>query len=167
MYGNTFWEFKDTLNVDPGRMRRIVKYPRSTHYSEVKVSPLWHQWLRHTREQAPSLQEQTRDVVRQERMKVLSAEADARWEAKPRVTDAPGKETGQPKPALNTARTQPNAPEETDVNQERAVRDRAGAQEPDAVARKTKAGQDPWQKARGPSEGWQPEAWTPPAGKKR
>jgi len=34
--GNTFWEFKDALNSN--RFRRIVKYPRQTHYSEVKIS---------------------------------------------------------------------------------------------------------------------------------
>ncbi|CRK40335.1 hypothetical protein BN1708_020709, partial [Verticillium longisporum] len=36
--GNTFWEFREQRGDGPGRFRRIVKPPRSTHYSEVNVS---------------------------------------------------------------------------------------------------------------------------------
>jgi len=75
-----------------GRPRRIVHYPRSTQFSDVKVSPLWHQWLRYTRADPPTLQEQTLEQARQERMRLLAAEADARWEAKPRI----GVEAGLP-----------------------------------------------------------------------
>ncbi|KLO80071.1 uncharacterized protein LW93_7517 [Fusarium fujikuroi] len=90
LQGNTYWEFRLTRGAESNeRWRRIVKYPRSTHYSSVKVSPQWHQWLRHTREDPPSIEEQHSDVLRQVRMQKLAAEADARWEAKPRVMDAP------------------------------------------------------------------------------
>ena len=34
--GNTFWEFKDALNAQ--RFRRIVKYSKAGHYSDVKIS---------------------------------------------------------------------------------------------------------------------------------
>ncbi|PNY24109.1 Uncharacterized protein TCAP_05950, partial [Tolypocladium capitatum] len=74
LHGNTYWEFRLTRGADDGaashgeRWRRIVTYPRSTHLSDVSVSPLWHQWLRHTRPDAPSLAEQRGDVVRQERV---------------------------------------------------------------------------------------------------
>jgi hypothetical protein len=34
--GNTFWEFKDAMNAN--RYRRIVKYAKAGHYSDVKVS---------------------------------------------------------------------------------------------------------------------------------
>jgi hypothetical protein len=34
--GNTFWEFKDALNAQ--RFRRIVKYAKAGHYSDVKIS---------------------------------------------------------------------------------------------------------------------------------
>jgi NADH dehydrogenase [ubiquinone] 1 alpha subcomplex assembly factor 2 len=85
-------------------MRRIVQYPRqrSVHYSDVssQISPAWHQWLRHTRRDPPSLQEQQQDLVRQEQLKVLAAQADARWAEKPSYLDAPGREGGQPVPAL-------------------------------------------------------------------
>lgn len=91
------------------------------------------------RRDPPSLEEQTGDVVRQQRMKYLAAEADARWEAKPRVM-----EDG-------------NAPREGIAPPEEA-----GAKTQDGE-------KDPWAKARsrGPSEDWQPTAWNPGVGKKR
>ena len=36
-------------------------------------------------------------------MKALAAEADARWAAKPSLVDAPGRERGQPAPALESS----------------------------------------------------------------
>ncbi|KAH8789576.1 hypothetical protein BGZ57DRAFT_850472 [Hyaloscypha finlandica] len=100
LQGNTFWEFRDTLSSHKNRMRRIVQYPASTHYSDIKISPQWHQWLRHTRLDPPSLTEQSQDLMRQRNLKVLAAEADARWAAKPSFLDAPGHARGQPLPAL-------------------------------------------------------------------
>ncbi|OHW93546.1 hypothetical protein CSPAE12_07786 [Colletotrichum incanum] len=173
LQGYTFWEFRETRGNGPGRFRRIVKYPRSVYLSDVKVSPLWHQWLRYTREQPPTLEEQSREAFRQERMKVLAAQADARWEAKPRLTDAPGQQTGQPLPSLNTAQTQPVAPELETTNANAKAAETIPAQSdnpaepaPPANETKKKYGKDPWARAQGPSEGWQPEAWVPPTGKK-
>ncbi|KAK3938491.1 NADH-ubiquinone oxidoreductase assembly factor N7BML [Diplogelasinospora grovesii] len=114
LHGNTYWEFRDpgapipprssaspgSPSTPPVRWRRIVKYPRSTHYGDVSVSPAWHQWLRHTRPDPPSITEQTAEVARQERMKVLAAAADARWAAKPSYIDAPGEVRGQNIPPL-------------------------------------------------------------------
>ncbi|KAK4151505.1 hypothetical protein C8A00DRAFT_17076 [Chaetomidium leptoderma] len=96
--GNTYWEFLDRGSrippsdpshplTTPVRWRRIVRYPGNTHPSAVSVPPAWHQWLRHTRADPPSLDEQRAEVARQERIKVLAAQADARWEAKPRVME--------------------------------------------------------------------------------
>ncbi|TDZ61628.1 NADH-ubiquinone oxidoreductase assembly factor N7BML [Colletotrichum trifolii] len=168
LQGYTYWEFREVRGDGPGRFRRIVHYPRSVYVSEVKVSPLWHQWLRHTREHPPNLEEQTREAFRQERIKVLAAQADARWEAKPRVMDAPGEEMGQPVPALNTAQTQPIAPEleSTNANKIDAAEAAETEQKQEAPPSKKKFGHDPWSKAKAPNEGWQPEAWVPPAGKK-
>ncbi|KAH9882186.1 hypothetical protein J1614_001358 [Plenodomus biglobosus] len=90
LQGNTFWEFKDALHAL--RNRRIAKYHRSTHYGDVQVSPAWMQWLRHTRYDPPSVAEQRMDLQRQERMKLLAAQADARWAAKPSALDAPDKQ---------------------------------------------------------------------------
>jgi hypothetical protein len=81
-------------------MRRIVQYPPATHYSDLNISPQWHQWLRHTRREPPSIAEQSQDLIRQENLKVLSAQADARWAAKPSFLDKPGEGRGQAIPAL-------------------------------------------------------------------
>lgn len=80
-------------------MRRIVQYPSNTQYSDVQghISPAWHQWLRHTRNEPPSLTEQSQDLVRQRNLKILAAQADARWAAKPTYLDAPDK--SQPRPS--------------------------------------------------------------------
>ncbi|KAK4143665.1 NADH-ubiquinone oxidoreductase assembly factor N7BML [Dichotomopilus funicola] len=126
--GNTYWEFLDrgaplppsssspSSPPSPGttpniRWRRIVRYPSNKpHHDSVTVPPAWHQWLRHTRADPPSLDEQRAEVVRQARMKVLAAEADARWEAKPRVMEdvggrrggSEGSVLGVREPALDT-----------------------------------------------------------------
>ncbi|KAK7432788.1 hypothetical protein QQZ08_000650 [Neonectria magnoliae] len=149
--GNTYWEFRLTRGTEAGeRWRRIVNYPRSTHYSQVKVNPQWHQWLRYTRRDPPTLDEQQDDVVRQARIKVLAAEADARWEAKPRVMEAP--ETTARRLASVTAPAPPQ-----DAGREKPTPD------------KTEQSDDPWAKAakaQGPGENWQPTAWDPAAVKK-
>ena len=93
-------------------MRRIVEYPRSLQYSEVtsKITPAWHQWLRHTRDQPPTLTEQSQDLIRQRQLKVLAAEADARWNAKESFLDAPNLNQTQPvlESSTNTSRNVDN-----------------------------------------------------------
>lgn len=143
------------------RWRRIVKYPRSTHYSDVTVPPQWHQWLRHRREHPPSLAEQQAEVARQENMKTLAAQADARWQAKPSLVDMPVKgNKGQPVPALNTVATQ---------SQEQAAQARQGETgHREGTNGAPKVQEDPWKKAAsGPSETWQPTAWSPTTTRKR
>lgn len=143
-----------------------MQYAGQVQHSDVKVSPLWHQWLRHTREKPPSLQEQRQDVVRQEQMKYLAAEADARWAAKPSYIDAPGQARGQPLPALRTeppnlARSLPDGEKPTQNDPIASVED----------VPRTETGpvkEDPWKKHRGgPSEDWQPTGWTPSVPPKR
>ncbi|RYC53629.1 hypothetical protein CHU98_g12580, partial [Xylaria longipes] len=91
--GNTYYELRQPRGDAPvtAAYRRLVHYPRSTHYSEVKVPPAWHQWLRHQRPDPPTMQEQITELQRQARIKVLAAEADARWEARDSLLDMPGK----------------------------------------------------------------------------
>ena len=155
LIGNTYWEFRPR-GVE--RWRRIVDYPRSTHYSAVKVSPLWHQWLRYTREDPPSIEEQQKEVVRQARMKHLASAADARWEAKPKLTDAPSAATGQRAPAIESAEHTEAASTEPVANTTTT------AQNTPQDAKRA----DPWARARqeGPGEKWQPAAWTPSPSKK-
>lgn len=55
---------------------------------------MWHQWLRNTRTEPPSLEEQVEDVRRLEELKVRAELADRRWEAKGRVTGGQGEGGG-------------------------------------------------------------------------
>ncbi|KAA6413796.1 MAG: NADH:ubiquinone subunit [Lasallia pustulata] len=89
LLGNTFWEFKDSLNAN--RFRRIVNYNPRAHYSDIHITPQWHQWLRHTRATPPSLTEQRLDLTRQQQLKQLARLADERWAAKPSFLDDPRK----------------------------------------------------------------------------
>ncbi|KAM5351487.1 hypothetical protein ACJ41O_004210 [Fusarium nematophilum] len=159
LQGNTYWEFRLTRGAESNeRWRRIVKYPRSAHYSSVKVSPQWHQWLRHTRQEPPSVEEQHGDVARQVRMRQLAAEADARWEAKPRVMEAP---EATPAPLLSPASASPSEQGIGQVEQ--------AATSSRDVEQAVEKNDDPWAKAKasGPGETWQPTAWDPTVAKKR
>jgi NADH dehydrogenase [ubiquinone] 1 alpha subcomplex assembly factor 2 len=51
----------------------------------------WIQWLRHTRHEAPTINEQQLDEIRQAQVKQLAAQADARWASKPSYLVAPSK----------------------------------------------------------------------------
>ncbi|KAK5664012.1 hypothetical protein OQA88_226 [Cercophora sp. LCS_1] len=186
LQGNTFWEFR--VSNDPGfdgRWRRIVHYPRKTHHGDVKVSPAWHQWLRNTRKDPPTLEEQEADVIRQERMKMLAAEADARWETKGRLVGspagAPGQPMGQPVPVLGTGIAEGTGSDELSgrvPKEEPAksdeVKDAKGSRE--ETWRKMRdeeegvlKGKGPWKQAApsGPGETWQPKAWQSGEAKKR
>ncbi|QPH01826.1 hypothetical protein C2857_006029 [Epichloe festucae Fl1] len=166
LQGNTFWEFK--LTSAETRFRRIVNYPRSTHYSQVQVSPLWHQWLRHMRAEPPSLEEQSGDVVRQQRMKHLAAEADARWAAKPRVmedavtTSALG--ARGPLPPTNVEATMLESEPDPGAGAGAGARDTEKKQQ-QRKRKKSAELNDAWAKAKaqGPGENWQPTAWNPSA----
>jgi len=169
--GNTFWEFKDAMNAN--RLRRIVQYSRKAHYADVKISPQWHQWLRHTRFEPPSIQEQQYDVSRQAQMKQLAAQADARWASVPSFLDSPDKQ--QPAPAIGV-KDPGGYVQQTEPEKNEGVRSAVGDHEevegsvkgqPIDEGRfkgKTKDKQEnPWNKAQrgGPGEGWQPDTWSP------
>jgi NADH dehydrogenase [ubiquinone] 1 alpha subcomplex assembly factor 2 len=123
---------------------------------------VWHQWLRHQRESPPSLTEQTQELARRERLQVLAAQADARWEAKPSLMDRPGEERGQPVPTLNTGKTQPQQRGQIEGRENTVTSE---VQEHDPNTQKTTVA-DPWKRASGPSETWQPQAWNPGAAKR-
>lgn len=215
LQGNTYWEFRDTLS--PGRMRRIVDYPPHVQYSDVSshITPAWHQWLRHTRQAAPTLAEQELDVLRQKRVKVLAAQADERWEAKGRLVGGPSMSQTKHGLGMGDATIAGQPQTKTGVDGGEPVRSAGGASEgkqdikaagrtttntggsaqdileresermrvnggpspkvytnprasaPGKTARKEPATlpppkEDPWKKMRGgPSEDWQPQAWTP------
>ena len=81
--GNTFWELH--LHDSLSRPRRIAQPGhKRLHHSDMKISPQWHQWLRHTRDDAPTVQEQLSDVQRLANIKRLARIADERWASKRR-----------------------------------------------------------------------------------
>ncbi|EAW10749.1 uncharacterized protein ACLA_052210 [Aspergillus clavatus NRRL 1] len=165
--GNTYWEFKDSLNAS--RYRRIVKYNSKTHYADVKITPQWHQWLRHLRAKPPSIEEQQQDIIRQIQIKRLAQLADERWASKPSYLDKP--QTQQPAPATNTSDATINPPKET-AHQKQNQTTHNAVSGTGAVEQKRDgvppAKEDPWAKARSAnSEGWQPESWTPSSSSRR
>jgi NADH dehydrogenase [ubiquinone] 1 alpha subcomplex assembly factor 2 len=132
----------------------------------VRVSPAWHQWLRHTRAEAPSLQEQQGDVVRQAQLKVLAAQADARWEAKARLVGGPaqGDGLGKVDAKLFGAAQPVTDPGEKDPRKD----DMKGTEKAKPGDQEQEQVQDPGKRARGgPSEEWQPQAWNPASTTKR
>jgi NADH dehydrogenase [ubiquinone] 1 alpha subcomplex assembly factor 2 len=61
--------------------------------SQLTVAAQWTQWLRHAREEPPTIEEQLADVERQKKMKTLARLADERWANKPSLL---GKIKGSP-----------------------------------------------------------------------
>lgn len=176
---NHYYEFRSALSERP---RRIVYYARRsvTHHSDAPLTPAWLQWLRHARPDAPSMDEQAREVARQGNLKQLAAAADARWAAKPSVLDRPA-DVAQPAPLM--------APRDKGGYVEDAATGKSGVmspivaaghqgrgEEPVASERSARAAEEedkqqqgrrrkpsPWdQQQRGaPGQEWQPKAWTP------
>jgi NADH dehydrogenase [ubiquinone] 1 alpha subcomplex assembly factor 2 len=67
----------------------MVRHANPTQLSDVKMTPQWHQWLRHTRDKPPSLQDQRAEIQRQAQLKHNAALADARWAAKAKYIEKP------------------------------------------------------------------------------
>ncbi|KAK4691959.1 NADH dehydrogenase [ubiquinone] 1 alpha subcomplex assembly factor 2, partial [Lecanoromycetidae sp. Uapishka_2] len=155
LVGNTFWYFKPSLSMP--QARRIMQNNPKIPYSDLDISPMWHQWLRYTRPTPPSMQEQQTDVIRQIQLKHNAQLADARWAAKPSVLDAPrrgnmelGVGDGE---AEGTVGKKWVEGEKTGPG-EKKEKPRSGGEKRER--------QNPWQRDRGiPGEGWQPETWTP------
>ena len=78
------------------------------------------QWLRHTRFEPPTIAEQQQDIMRQDRMKVLASQADARWASKPSALDAPDKQ--QPVQMLKSRDPDSGV---SQMNADQEIRDRA------------------------------------------
>ncbi|KAL2357753.1 hypothetical protein BJ546DRAFT_946419 [Cryomyces antarcticus] len=181
--GNTFWEFKDQLNTN--RLRRMARPNPKLHYSDIKYTPQWHQWLRHTRGAPPSLEEQQYDVSRQAQLKYLAQKADERWASAPSFLDAPSKQ--QPEPAIGVndpggyaPQTEPEAKQgvRSVVGTAEEVREAADGMEVDKgrfrgetremPRRKEAREENPFKVQRGgPSENWEPAAWSPGVAKRR
>jgi NADH dehydrogenase [ubiquinone] 1 alpha subcomplex assembly factor 2 len=86
--GNKYWEVRESY-AQATKLRRTAEYSPNVHHSDVNVPPQWMQWLRHTREVAPTVEEQQHDVIRQQQLRQLADAADARWAAQPSFLQAP------------------------------------------------------------------------------
>lgn len=130
------------------------------------------QWLRHTREDPPSLADQQAEVYRQGRMKMLAAQADARWASKPSVLDAPAKT--QPPQMLQSSDPHSGI-KQVDVAQEADSVAEETEQTSDAPTLKTRKPMrtepkdSPWNQASkgNPGAEWQPASWSPGPTKRR
>ncbi|KAI9755220.1 MAG: hypothetical protein M1815_005158 [Lichina confinis] len=144
--GNTFWELH--LHDSLSRPRRIAQPGhKRLHHSDMKISPQWHQWLRHTRDDAPTVQEQLSDVQRLANIKRLARIADERWASKPSLLDGPDR---------RRRKTAPEAQLENIPAQDTSV-DAATPRRETPVAEASR-------RRGAPGEDWQPEAWSPGAG---
>ncbi|EPS36266.1 hypothetical protein H072_10279 [Dactylellina haptotyla CBS 200.50] len=92
--GNTFWEFRDRLVAT--RPRRIMDFRGGVHsfvnYQEFKVDPQWHQWLRATRDDPPTINELEGDIIRKKVMQERARLADERWRKGGSYLRKPGEE---------------------------------------------------------------------------
>jgi NADH dehydrogenase [ubiquinone] 1 alpha subcomplex assembly factor 2 len=132
------------------------------------------------------MSEQHQDLMRQERMKLLASQADARWASKPSALDAPDKQ--QPVQMLQSRDPDSGV---TQMNVDQEVRDHAEpprtleeqeakpqsveVPEPQQMPRdppvpaptqsrkkaKKEPKDSPWGQAE-TSKDWQPQGWTPP-----
>ncbi|KIX92830.1 uncharacterized protein Z520_11493 [Fonsecaea multimorphosa CBS 102226] len=155
LYGNTFWEFKDALNHN--RWRRMVKGRRRatlSSLSDVQISPQWHQWLRQTRHDPPTLQEQAADVQRQAQLKINARMADERWAAKARYIE-------KPKPSVITPLLS------GDPQQDRARAEHSPGQprQSEKMSNSVESNKDQQMKSgvtgSNPGANWAPDTWVP------
>lgn len=128
----------------------------------------WHQWLRYVRHEPPTIEEQQRDLIRQAQIKKLAQIADEKWAAKPSFLDKP--KTQQPTPATRTSDQTLHPEEAADIKIQgqpgvtNQIKGEEEIQQEVGQSKKTKslAANVPT----GPGEKWQPEAWTPDAGRR-
>ncbi|KAI4092463.1 MAG: hypothetical protein LQ339_007902, partial [Xanthoria mediterranea] len=74
--GNNYYYFQPSGTPKP---RRILQQNPQIPYSDITIPVQWHQWLRHTRASAPTIQELQSDEERKARLKTLAEAADRRW----------------------------------------------------------------------------------------
>lgn len=89
LHGNTYWEF--TIDGNMQRLRRKLepyeeRFFKADYFST--VPPQWLQWLRRTRQYAPTLQELMSDQIRQQNIKILAQHAENKWYAEKQRLEA-------------------------------------------------------------------------------
>ena len=157
--GNKYWFFRPTSNARP---RRIMENNPRIPYSDIQIPPQWHQWLRYTRPDPPSIPELQYDVQRQENLKQLVRAADERWAAKPSVLDKPRR--GNQELAVGDGEMRGTVGQKGETGEGRGIDEieRQEAIEMKKMEGGEKGKEDPWKVRRGKSgEDWKPEAWSP------
>jgi NADH dehydrogenase [ubiquinone] 1 alpha subcomplex assembly factor 2 len=104
--------------------------------------------------------------MRQQRIKMLAAEADARWEAKPSLLDMPIRDEVK---KVDQTTSQENKQEQWKDEIDKKEKGKESTQTEQTSPPQSKAPDDPWKQMTrgGPSETWQPKAWTPTSTPKR
>jgi NADH dehydrogenase [ubiquinone] 1 alpha subcomplex assembly factor 2 len=161
LVGNTYWYFKPTLSTP--HARRIMQNNPKIPYSDLNISPAWHQWLRHTRPVPPSLAEQQADIQRQIQLKQNALLADARWAAKPSVMDAPRR--GNLELGVGDGEMEGTVGRRWEEGQKTGkgeVKEKERSEVEQRERNSEIEKKNPWaRERRGPGEGYQPESWTP------
>jgi NADH dehydrogenase [ubiquinone] 1 alpha subcomplex assembly factor 2 len=96
---------------------------------------MWHQWLKYTRADPPSIEEQTQDVLRIQQLRYNARLADERWESKARYIEKPKMQRGEGEGERGGGGERGRAREEKG-----GFRELGGKQ---------------------PGEDWKPDAWVP------
>ena len=157
--GNKYWFFRPTLSARP---RRIMQNNPRIPYSDINIPPQWHQWLRYTRPEPPSLLELQHDVQRQANLKRLARAADERWAAKPSVLDKPRRDNQEL--AIGDGDIKGTVGQQGETAEGRGL-DPVERQEAIETKRQeggAKGKENPWTVRQGKAgEDWKPEAWSP------
>lgn len=140
----------------------MIRPSRRRHLADVQVSPQWHQWLRHTRPDPPSIQEQEMDVRRQLSIKRLARIADERWASKPSLLDGPELQQAPMEMKIGD----PGGYAQTMPKDELGVKNAVvGTQE--MTRGKKKDPRDETRRTGNPGDDWQPRAWDPNLGARK
>lgn len=134
---------------------------KTKHYADVEVSPQWHQWLRHTRPVVPSIQEQQQDLMRQVQLKYNAKLADERWAAKAKYIEKP---KPNPQPLLRGDVRIDAGKESLEGDDSPAAQQRPKGEMKDPIEDPLEAAKN---RGENPGAGFEPEAWTPGAARKR
>lgn len=143
------------------------------NYSEFKVDPQWHQWLRATRVEPPSIQELQDEVTRQKIMVERARLADERWAKAGTLLKKPSEKEVRKLEASARATEASDGSligkiQEMERQKERVVEKVGRETTVQDMEERLKVEREKREKGRpsGPSEEFQPAAWTPQAGER-
>ncbi|KAK9462165.1 uncharacterized protein V1516DRAFT_663876 [Lipomyces oligophaga] len=120
---NTFWEFVNKNKF--ARPRRIVElYNSRMSYVDYELPPQWSQWLRHARQDPPSIEELENEELRIASINERVRQAQSRWESRPLKTHssvAPGSVSPQGMPGMSMVHDTTDSRPSQDTSQQSKV----------------------------------------------